>query len=308
MNGKRIMTVGLLALTLGCVTAPRLVTGKYEGAAAKVAPRHVIFVGWDGFAGNTFEQAKVPTLRTLMAEGAWTLHSRSILPSSSACNWRSVFTCSAPEQHGYVAWDSAKPAFPVAATAENGLYPDLFHTLRRQRPSAEIGILYTWSGIGAVADTNACDFVAMVPHADITDRAVAYIKAKKPTFLAVCYDYPDHVGHVGGWGSPSYYTCVTELDAMLRRILDAAAEAGILEDAVVLISSDHGGTGKDHGGPTLAEMERPVVLWGKAVKRGYELAFPGTIYDTGATLAALLGLNPPAPWIGRPFDEAFVTP
>ena len=306
MQVQNIVAFGMIALTFGCVTAPQYVTGKYEGSAARVAPKHVILVGWDGFAGNTVEPAKIPTLRKLMAEGAWTVHSRSILPSASSCCWHSIFTCSASEQHGYIAWNSQKPAFPAAAVADNGLYPDIMYMLRQQKPSSEIGFIYDWTGMGFVADTNACSYVERMPQSNITDRAVAYIKEKKPTFFTVYYDSPDDKGHGKGWGSPEYQARVTELDAELSRILDAVKEAGILEDTVVMVTSDHGGKGKSHGGPTLSEMERPVVLWGKGVKRGYELKFPGTNYDTGATLAALLGIEPPSCWIGRPFDEAFV--
>ena len=302
----KILGLAVAALAFGCVTAPQYVTGRYEGAAARVAPKHVILVGWDGFAGNTVEAAKIPTLRKLMDEGAWTVHSRSILPSASACCWHSIFTCSASEQHGYIAWNSQKPAFPASAVAENGLYPDILYLLRQQKPSSEIGFIYDWSGMGFVADTNACSYVKMMAQSNITESAVAYIKEKKPTFFTVYYDSPDDKGHGKGWGSPEYQARVTELDAELSRILDAVKEAGILEDTVVMVTSDHGGKGKGHGGPTLSEMERPVVLWGKGVKRGYELKFPGTNYDTGATLAALLGIEPPSCWIGRPFDEAFV--
>ena len=306
MKHQSIVGAGLIALAVfGCVTAPQYVMGKYEGAAAKVAPKHVIFVGWDGYAGNTVEPANIPTLRKLMAEGAWTIHSRSILPSASACNWHSIFTCSASEQHGYISWNSDKPKFPASATMENGLYPDIMYMLRKQNPSAEIGCIYDWNGIAFTADTNACNYAKQIPDAELADAAIKYIKEKKPTFLAVCFNSPDDKGHGIGWGSPEYYARVTELDAELQRILDAIKEAGILDDTVVLLSSDHGGLGKGHGGPTLSEMERPVFLWGKGVKRGYELKFPGAIYDTGATLAALLGIEPPACWIGRPLDEAF---
>ena len=302
---KKFLAIGLTALAVGCVTVPQYVTGKYDGAAAKVAPKHVIVVGWDGFAGNTVEAAEAPTLKRLMKEGAWTVHSRSILPSSSACNWHTIFTCSATEQHGFIKWNSREPAFPAAAVAENGLYPDFVYLLRKQRPSAKIGYIYDWDGMGFVADTNACDYAEHMAQSNITDRAVAYIKDVKPDFFFVYYDSPDHEGHSKGWGSPEYMTRVTTLDADLRRILDAIDEAGLTEDTVVMVTSDHGGLNKGHGGPTLSEMERPVVLWGKDVKRGHELAFPGTNYDTGATIAALLGLKPPACWIGRPFDEAF---
>ena len=47
--------------------------------------------GLDGLAGNTVEAADMPTVKMMMENGAWTLQARSILPSSSACNWASMY-------------------------------------------------------------------------------------------------------------------------------------------------------------------------------------------------------------------------
>ena len=277
----------------------------YCGAAAKVAPRHVIFVGFDGLAGNLVERSKTPTMDRLMREGAWTLESRSILPSASACNWHSLFTASASEQHGFKAWNSQVPAFPPMEVGENGRYPDIFYLLRKARPKAEIGLAYEWSGIAHCVDTNACRTVAVGKADVLTDVSCAYIREKKPDFFAVCYNDPDSDGHGHGWGSSEYIAAVERQDANLARILRAVTDAGILDETVVVVSSDHGGVNRVHGGATTGEMNRPVFIVGKGVVRGRHLSFPGTIYDTGATLAALLNIRPARSWIGRPHDEAF---
>jgi len=279
--------------------------GRYEGAAAKVAPKHVVFIAFDGMAGNTLPYAKAPTLFSLMKDGAWTLRSRSMLPSSSSCNWHSIFTCSASEQHGYIAWNSSAPAFAPAAMTEKGLYPDLMYELRRREPKAEIGYFYDWDGMGFTADTNACSVARFLKSWEVTDAAIAYLKEKKPRFLVIYHDSPDDTGHGKGWGSPQYMERLTWADGETKRILAAIDAAGMAADTTVVFSSDHGGIGFGHGGPTVPEMERPVILSGKGVKKGHEFRRPGTVYDTGATLAALLGIEPPTCWIGRPFDEAF---
>ena len=306
MFTKRNLPV-VAGLGLAVLCACRCPSGNdcYRGAAVKVAPRNVIFVGFDGLAGNLIERAKTPTMDRLMREGAWTLASRSILPSSSACNWHSLFTASASEQHGFKAWDSREPAFPPMEVGENGRYPDIFFLLRKARPEAEIGLAYEWGGIAHCVDTNACRTVAVGKTDVLTDASCAYIREKKPDFLAVCYNDPDADGHKNGWGSAEYIAAVERLDACLDRILRAVADAGILEETVVVVSSDHGGVNRTHGGATAGEMNRPVFIVGKGVVRGRHLSFPGTIYDTGATLAALLNICPARSWIGRPYDEAF---
>ena len=70
-----------------CNTAPQQVPLK-----EKNLPKHVILIGFDGLSAHCLNNgADMPTFRKMMAEGASTLENRSILPSSSACNWASMF-------------------------------------------------------------------------------------------------------------------------------------------------------------------------------------------------------------------------
>ena len=287
-----------------------------EGATAADAPppgpvpRHVVFLGFDGLSGSRLAHGvPMPNLSRLMAEGAWTLASRSILPSASACNWRSLFTCSPVENHGFTKWNTREPEFEPAALDADGRYPDIFSELRRQRPGARIEYIYEWSGMAFVAATNACDFVHAVKGDEqisgTTDVAVERIRSSRPDFLAVAYDNPDHAGHGHGWDSAEYVDCCRRLDEAIGRVLAAIRDAGMADETVVVISSDHGGRDRRHGGATLAEMARPVVIFGPGVKRGWRIRGASDVCDTGATLAALLGLRFPQAWTGRPMRDAF---
>ena len=305
---EHVFKMGVAAVAfsavLGCLCSDG---GRYDGAAARVAPKHVIMVGFDGLAASAVTNAATPAMHRMMADGAGTLRSRSVLPSASAVNWHSLFTCSASEQHGYIAWNSKEPKFAAMEVTERGLYPDLFSEFRRIRPDAEIGLFYEWGGIVHTLDTKACSMVAKANgSADSVRQMCAYINDKKPAFLAICLDEPDHAGHTFGWGSTNYLAAVERQDAVLAQVIDAVQSAGIADETVIMLFSDHGGINKGHGGPTLAEMERPNFILGKGVRKGYEYNRPGAIYDDGATLAALLGIvDPPASWIGRPRHDAF---
>ena len=74
--------------------------------------KHVVVVGFDGLAGNVLDKLDMPTLQTMVDGGAWTAEARSILPSSSACNWASMYMGVGPEMHGFNTWGSRKPDFP----------------------------------------------------------------------------------------------------------------------------------------------------------------------------------------------------
>ena len=94
---------------------------------------------------------------------------------------------------------------------------------------------------------------------------------------------------------------------MIGLILDGLQDAGIAEQTIVLITADHGGKGKGHGGATMAEIEIPWILAGPGVAAGKELTRPVNTYDTAATVAYIFGLKTPECWIARPVVEAFTT-
>ena len=72
-----------------------LVFGKVKGV------KHVVLIGLDGWGAYSVPKAEMPNLKKLMEEGAYTLKKRSVLPSSSAVNWASMYMGAGPELHGY---------------------------------------------------------------------------------------------------------------------------------------------------------------------------------------------------------------
>lgn len=275
-------------------------------ATAAPAPKHVLFLGFDGLTARSLARVATPNFDRLRREGSWTFASRSILPSSSACNWHSIFTCSAPEQHGFNDWNTRTPVFRPSAVLPSGLYPDLFAVLRAQRPEATSAFLYDWIGMPFTVDTNACTAVRRAcGNRRMTKAVCETVAAGLPAFTVAVFGEPDSSGHKFGWDSPEYDATVAEIDGCVGEILAALEKAGVAGETVLVVTSDHGGKEKRHGGATLEEMERPIFIWGKGVRPSRQLGFSGAVYDVGATLSALLGLKPPRVWIGRPLDEAF---
>ena len=92
---------------------------------------------------------------------------------------------------------------------------------------------------------------------------------------------------------------------MVGIILQAARDAGIFDDTIFVYSSDHGGSEKGHGQLQMLHLETPFILYGKNIRKGYELDYPMMQYDLPATLAYALGLKIPKEWRGRPMKEMF---
>jgi predicted AlkP superfamily pyrophosphatase or phosphodiesterase len=280
-------------------------------ANAKSKAKHVILIGLDGWGAYSLPKADMPHLKQLMADGAYTLKKRSTLPTSSAINWASMFMGAGPELHGYTQWDSKTPEIPSRVLNRDGIFPTIFQLLRDARPEAEIGCLYEWDGIKYLVDTLALSYYKQAPDYNrypeaLCNMAVQYIKEKHPTLLAVCFDNPDHIGHVVGHDTPAYYAKLSELDAYIGRIVQAVKEAGMLPETIFIFTSDHGGIGKGHGGKTLRELETPFILSGKNIRKGVCFDNLSTMqFDVASTIAYIFGLKQPQVWIGRPVKSVF---
>lgn len=280
--------------------------------AAKWKAKHVVLIGLDGWGAYSVEKANIPNIKQLMEDGSYTLTKRSVLPSSSAVNWASMFMGAGPEIHGYTTWGSRTPELPSKELNQHNIFPTVFQLLRDAAPQAEIGTLYEWDGIKYLVDTLSVNNYNQGKGIDygkyptqLRDLAVSYIKEKKPTLTLLAWDNPDHIGHADGHDTPSYYQKLEELDKYVGDVVNAVKEAGMLNETIFIVTADHGGINKGHGGKTMMEMETPFIISGKNIKKGHEIQASMMQFDVASTVAAIFGLKQPQVWIGRPMMEVF---
>lgn len=292
----------ILCLLVGCFSA--------TGYAAKPKAKHVVYIGLDGWGSYSVDKAEMPTVKSLMENGSYTLKKRTVLPSSSAVNWASMFMGAGPELHGYTEWGSRTPELPSRVILKNNIFPTIFQLYRDANPQAEIGALYEWEGIKFLVDTLSVNHFEKAPDYNkyptaLCEMSEKYIKEKKPSLVAICFDNPDHVGHGDGHDTPAYYAKLKELDSYIARIVKAVDEAGMIQETIFIITSDHGGINKGHGGKTMQEMETPFIISGKNIKKGGEFSESVMQYDVASTMAYIFGLQQPQVWIGRPMIQVF---
>ena len=295
--------------TTVCLGLLLLLSGLRPDADAAIAGvEHVIIIGVDGFSPRGLVRARTPHLKELIASGAHTLHARAVMPTSSSPNWASMIMGAGPEQHGVTSNDWQTNKFEIApiATGPTGIFPTIFGVVRDQRPDSVIACFHDWDGFGRLLERTAPNVIEHVKDAiETTTRTVRYLKTQKPNFLFVHFDCVDHAGHGFGWDSPQYDRAVELVDSLVSALLDALTATGMREKSILLITADHGGKGTSHGGPTMEEIEIPWIINGPGVAKGLEIKTPVNTYDTAPTVAHILGVNPPACWIGKPVLEAF---
>lgn len=293
---------------LGLATVALVLAGCVASPSGPSGVQHVIVIGVDGMSPDGIRNADTPTMDYLVANGASTMQARAVLPTSSSSNWASMIMGADTEQHGITSngWERESHVLPAVVYGEEDIFPTIFSVIDTQVPDAEIGSIYHWRGFGRLYEKSAVDFDIHGPNEAATaDAAAEYLLEKKPTFTFIHLDHVDGAGHRVGHGTPAYYASVARADSLIGIIFEATRQAGMHDNMVLIISSDHGGVGTGHGGETLAEVEIPFIVYGKGVKSGHTISHPVYTYDNAATVAFALRLEAPYAWIGRPVKSAF---
>lgn len=264
--------------------------------ATSLLGQRVVVIGIDGLSTAAFEKAQLPNMKALMAQGAWTLKARGVLPTVSSPNWGSILMGAGPEQHGVTSneWQRDKFEIEPLCKGPEGIYPNIFGVLKAARPRLHLAAIYDWDGFGRLFDRSAAAHAVHVLKSEkTTEAAIAYWKSSKPDFLFIHLDDVDHAGHDHAWESPQYFAEADRIDTLVGQIVRAT------QGALVIVVSDHGGTRKTHGNANMNDLQIPILIAGPGVKAG-ELKSHVNIYDIAPTIAAAFGVAPHPCWLGHP--------
>ena len=288
-------------------------------ALAAPHPGHVFIISIDGGKPAVIQQSDMPVLNKLVAEGAHTWTATTIYPSITLPSHTSMLTGVRPAKHK-ILWNDWEPengvvgvptVFSVAKQAgfSTAMFvgKEKFRTLIISNSVDKFD--YNDTESGDVTKTMAGESKPEkegVVLADVVARdAAKYITAKKPGLCFIHFSDPDAVGHVFGWGSPEQIKSFAAVDAALGVVLKAIREAGIADDSVLIITADHGGHGRTHGFNIPDDMQIPWIVWGKGVKKDFEITDPVNTCDTAATALWLLNAPCPQTLDGKPVASAF---
>ena len=168
----------------------------------------------------------------------------------------------------------------------------------------------------------------------LTDAAIRYLDAHRvdPFFLFVSYIEPHHQNHLddypppdgyrerytGGWVPPDlaalggsthqhlggYYGQVKRLDEALGRVVDALKSLDLLEDTILLFTSDHGCHFKTRNGEYKrsgheSSIRVPTVFAGSSFAGGGQIQELVSLIDLPPTLLDAAGLEVPEHMQGR---------
>jgi predicted AlkP superfamily pyrophosphatase or phosphodiesterase len=256
-----------------------------------LAPKSLV-VCFDGWRADAVGPDATPTIERL-ATGRWQPGYRAFFarrartiedaPSLSGPNHAAILTGVTARRHG------------ITSNSERALaamdVPDYLQWLERETPARVTVKLAAWPPAERLR--SGADVVAIGDDATIVTRAEAAL-AGDVDALFLFLDGPDAAGHADGFGGAAYARAVAEADRALGRLLDVVASrpAFAREDWQIVVTTDHGGVGRDHGGPSEPETTIPFLVASRQVTH----AAGGVVrnVDVAPTVLAHFGVDPTA--------------
>ena len=267
----------------------------------------VIVIGIDGLSKNGIDSAHTPAFDRMMKEGSWTLNAQAVSPTSSSPNWASMIMGAPPEYHGIWknGWekDSLKMA-PENSSERGEKWPTVFRIIRKSDPKKNMVVYHQWKDFGRLPGkkTTWRNWFSFT-HPLTKHWARNRIRFGTPDLLFLHFDLVDHAGHKYGHGSAEYIHAVEKADKITGKIVKTVEHSFRKKNTVILLTSDHGGIAKGHGGDTPEEKNVPWILWGANVKENFQIQKTVNTFDTAPTICILLGITPPPYWTGIALRE-----
>jgi predicted AlkP superfamily pyrophosphatase or phosphodiesterase len=285
-------------------------------SAAPLA-EHVFVISIDGGKPAVIAQSDMPALNRLVHEGASTWTATTIYPSVTLPSHTSMLTGVGPKKHK-ITWNKWKPRKGVvrvptvfAEAKAAGFSTAMFVGKEKFRHLAQPWTLdyfdYGQDAASANQTTGARTLSkkSTLFAAQVAQRAATCILEHKPNLCFIHFTDTDEAGHKYGWGSTNQIQAFADVDVALAKVVKAIEDAGIADKSVLIVTADHGGHRKTHGGKSPDDMRIPWIAWGRDVKKGFAISAPVTTYDTAATALWLLNVRVPTWFDGTPVTSAF---
>jgi len=271
---------------------------------------HVLIISIDGMRPDRMLYADMPTVRGLLARGAYSFWARTTAVAVTLPSHVSMLTGVVPQKHG-IAWNSDD--LPFSETVYPGK-PTVMEMARRAGYST--GLAAGKTKFTTLLKPGTVMYASLPPKGGegnkfAVEAAERIILDHHPDLMFVHLPDVDGAGHAYGWDSKEQLAAIELTDRDLKRILDALAKVGMMERTLIILTADHGGAGRTHGPDDPRSRHIPWIAAGPHVKQGdltREIDLVINTEDTCATACYVLGLSQLPYFDGKPVLAAFENP
>lgn len=250
--------------------------------------KKVMIIGMDGVRSDALQQASTPNIDQLIATGFFTYDSWHLGYTVSGPSWSAMFTGVWHQKNGVTDNSYAGSNFAN--------YPYYAKRVKEVKPNLYAVQIVDWAPMSTQVTNEGFDQKIVRTENDVTavaNAAITQLQNPNLDAMTVYFAKIDNMGHGSGFSpsNPIYMSAIHEVDSAIGRVMTAlhARPNYANEDWLVLICTDHGGTGTSHGGNSDAERHIWWIGSGNNVQQKQLLA----VQDPGSYLM------PSNPEIGR---------
>jgi hypothetical protein len=263
------------------------------GLAQASQKRKVLVIGMDGVRSDALQMANTPNLDALIASGFYTYDSWHCGITVSGPSWSTIFTGVWFPKHGVTDNSYAGSHF------DN--YPYYPKRVKEVKPSLYASQIVDWAPMSTSVTNEGFDAKIVRTENDCAAvAAAAQTQLLNPNLdaLTVYFAKIDNIGHSSGFSpsNPAYMAAIHEVDSFIGRVMNTLKSRPDYanEDWLVLITTDHGGTGTSHGGNSDVERHIWWIASGKdIISRQVMASDPGSYnMSTNPVIPAKLKLAP----------------
>jgi hypothetical protein len=238
--------------------------------------RKVMIIGLDGVRSDALQLASTPNIDALIASGFYTYDSWHCGITVSGPSWSTIFTGVWFPKHGVTDNSYAGSHFDT--------YPYYAKRVKEIKPSLYAAQIVDWAPMSTQVTNDGFDTKVIRTENDCAAVAAAaqtQLLNANLDAITVYFAKVDNIGHSSGFSpsNPAYMSAIHEVDSFVGRVINTlkSRPGYASEDWLILLTTDHGGTGTSHGGNSDVERHIWWAASGKdVVSRQITAADPGS--------------------------------
>ena len=210
----------------------------------------VLIIGIDGLRPDCLESAETPAIDALISDGLFSPDALNNDITYSGPGWSSMLSGVWSDAHGVTGNNFIGSNFDE--------FPSYMKRVESEYPNLNTYSVCHWSPINDyILGSDVDEALNTTSDAEVSDAAVDILQNDNPHAIFLHFDEVDGAGHGYGFNPnvPEYISKIEDTDGFVAEVMDALTNRPnfINENWLILVSTDHGGIGLNHGGTSIEE-------------------------------------------------------
>ena len=245
-------------LSLACLL---MITG--TSVLGQMGEARVLVIGIDGTRPDCLEAAETPALDALIADGIYSPDALNNDITYSGPGWSAMICGVWSDAHGVTSNNFVGSDFEG--------FPSFMRRLELENPDLNTHSICHWAPINDYILGEVVDEAINAPtDAAVRDEAVSILGNGDPHAVFLHFDDVDINGHGYGFNAavPQYISAIETTDGFVADVMEALTSRPNFEaeNWLILVSTDHGGIGFNHGGTSIEEETMFFLASGDGVE------------------------------------------